>query len=228
MPVYAGIDVASRERIYDESEKEFESNREFGREIFRSQVGKTFLDTFEFDDDTPRIILAATRKLNPEAPHITTGMVLRALSALMHTANSPFKRTSVQPEPAPVVDTRPRDKHGKLLTDAQIRWSEYTTFSNTATYEQRKERSRTDPGYRSFVTVNLRREMNSSPVDGALELPSHEASPAEWEELQEFAQAFLQSPNRKPVNGLITLGSKIYRYPAYLELVNRCAAAKLI
>jgi hypothetical protein len=228
MPVYAGFDVNSRERIYDESENNFESNREFGREVFRTAVGQEFLNTFESDDDTPRILLGAAHKLNPAATHITTSMVVSALKILMTKANCPFKRKVVEPEPAPVVDTRPRDKHGKLLTDAQIRWSQYTKFSNEATYEQRKEKIRTDPEYASFVRVNLHREMNSAPVDGALEPPSHEASPAEWEELQDFAQAFLQSPNRKPVNGLITLGSKTYRYPGYLELVNRCAAAKLI
>ena len=52
----------------------------------------------------------------------------------------------------------PRDKHGRPLTEAQQRWSEYRVFSESHTMDQCRARARTDAGYASFMKTNYQRE----------------------------------------------------------------------
>jgi hypothetical protein len=166
MPVYNGFDTESRERIYDETENNFESNREFGKEVFRTAVGQEFLNTFGSDDATPGILLGAAHKLNPNARYITTGMVLSALKILMTKANCPFKRKA--PEAEPVVEEAPQPIHR-----GQQMWREHAEFmehggkdGGIPSGDEVRSHMRESKSFRSFITQGYQARM-ANDIGGA-------------------------------------------------------------
>jgi hypothetical protein len=64
----------------------------------------------------------------------------------------------VAPTPPVVQVTRA----GVSMTEAQIKWSEYRTFSETHSMDEVRRRVRTDAGFASFVRKNYEREFEQA------------------------------------------------------------------
>ena len=63
------------------------------------------------------------------------------------------------PEPEVIVEPDvPRDKNGNVLSESQIRWSEYRQFSETHSMQECRNRARTNAGFASFMQKNYERE----------------------------------------------------------------------
>jgi len=98
------------------------------------------------------------------------------------------------PEPELIVEPEvPRDKNGNVLSESQIRWSEYRQFSETHSSADCKTRARTDAGYGSFYRKNLEREAQgteSTQFRLAGQQPSKPDASGVSQELLNFADEF--------------------------------------
>jgi hypothetical protein len=134
-----------------------------------------------------------------------------------------------KPDPQPEV---PRDKNGRPLSEAQLKWSEYTTFAKEHSSRECDERARTDVGFASFRKTNLRREMAETPVGGGATNLNQRPETRKDDDplLRKFADAWKMTPSAKlkPIDGSVSLidGSK-YSKAEYDTLVERMAQAGL-
>jgi hypothetical protein len=236
--IYNGIDTETRERVYLGGEDNYEHDRAFAREAFRSPVGQRFLEIIDYDRERDlQLILTKAYELNHNPAHLTTSMFLHAIDVLTTLALAPdkwtpesgrLKRKAVEPAPVEEIPVEvPVDRNGRPLTDAQIRWAEYTRFSNSASSEQRKERIRTDAGYASFVRTNLRREMNSAPVDGGVVLNARAEAKAAPPELVKWVEEYKVTP-MAVVRQLTRADCNPYGYQEYKRMFNEAVEFGLI
>jgi hypothetical protein len=83
---------------------------------------------------------------------------------------SPF---FVDPNAAPAepVDTRPRDRNGRLMSPKAIKWQEFERWANDpeTSSKQIEALKNSNPEFREFYVSSLRREINATPIDGAVE-----------------------------------------------------------
>jgi hypothetical protein len=87
---------------------------------------------------------------------------------LLNAGQYEFEIRPAELEPAPEPEV-PRDKNGRPLSEAQIRWSEYRQFTETHSSQDCKNRAKADVGFASFLRTNLRREMTEGGVGDAVE-----------------------------------------------------------
>lgn len=139
----------------------------------------------------------------------------------------------VEPEPEPeVVDERPRDKNGKLLSAAQIQWKEFREWAQAPgrSIAEIHARRHKDAAFNNFYLKSLQGEMNSHPVETA----NAAGAPTERihanDHLREFAQKYQRepSPNLKPKSGYVTLAGELIPYQTFLEQVTAATNAGLI
>lgn len=127
MSIVAGFDSKTRERVYTAN---FDEQKEFAREVFKTSAGKRFLNEFENTGDNLAVVMEAAQKIYPDAQHITVSMYVDGMAASMNRAPSleRWKPGLLQRKPAaPVVAPTPepevpRDKNGKALTASQQAW----------------------------------------------------------------------------------------------------------
>jgi hypothetical protein len=91
---------------------------------------------------------------------------------------------------------RPRTRDGRLMSDSQIKWGDYTRFANTAPTEEVRKRMRTDRDFADFMRISSERERYR---DGGLRLVGENASTptvsdTERQRLAVFASEFQQMP----------------------------------
>jgi len=88
----------------------------------------------------------------------------------------------------------PKDKHGRPLTEAQQRWSEYRVFSETHNMDECRARARRDEGYASFMRTNYQREgvqhSEGTVLNGSREAPTTD-TPAD---LLAWVREYLTTP----------------------------------
>jgi hypothetical protein len=126
----------------------------------------------EAKDEHAHLIAEALDTMWPDDNCLTTvAKMAIALKALMRS--EAIKMSSdddgeILPEPAaPVVDDRPRTKTGALMTPAQIKWSEFRKFSETASMSEINLRKKSDPEFAAYVRKSMEAEMSSEPVETA-------------------------------------------------------------
>jgi hypothetical protein len=101
-------------------------------------------------------------------PLISRPILERALTLLIDSGKiQPKNLQAAQQLEEPEVDSRPRDKNGKLLTDVQIKFGEMTRFAQTATPDAIRQRKHTDREFLAFLQSQLRKEMQSQEVGDA-------------------------------------------------------------
>jgi hypothetical protein len=97
----------------------------------------------------------------------------------------------------------PRDRNGKSLTEAQIKWGEMIRWSEAASSRDIRLRRENDPTYREFYLKNLKTEM-TQPIDGAIVEPTIGRAPyvdeAELKRLKQFARDFNLLPTSDAKN----------------------------
>jgi hypothetical protein len=79
--------------------------------------------------------------------------------------------TDPNAKPAEPVDTRPRDRSGRLMSPKAIKWQEFEKWVNDPQTSSRQVdvRRNSDPEFREFYSTMLRREISSTPVGDAVE-----------------------------------------------------------
>jgi hypothetical protein len=217
----------------------YEDSEEFAsalREIFTTtEVGKNFKDNYYSkgteDLYTDKLVKAAT--LISGTSIVSINNLKRAFELLIDTGEyqpKDFAPTLELVEPAP--DIRPRTRDGKLMTEAQIKWSEHRQFAESHSAEECRRRARADAEFGSFMRKNLEREMAGgvgdavTPIGDSNLLPRHSPD----HELQMFSQKYAKEPssNLRPKGGFVTLDGQQMSYTQFIDLVNKATAARLI
>ena len=203
------------------------------KEIFQTEIGRTYKEDYyteeRGDEDCEKILRGA--ELLTGGPNITVVAMTRALQFLMDSGElQPIELVTtpelVEPEP----DTRPRTKDGKLMTPAQIAWSEYRTFAESHSSEECRRRAREDAGFGNFMRKNLEREMAVEIDDAVVPVGDRGARVAPTAELAEFARKYNSEPvaNFKPKGGFVRLAGEQIPYGKFLDLVDKASAIRLI
>jgi hypothetical protein len=179
----------------------------------------------------PKHLLFASTFVGPAAKSARTAQT-GALELLIDSGELQPKNVaqSTQLE-EPEEDKRPRDKNGKLLTQAQLDWSEMTTFAQTATPDAIRQRKYVDGKFREFIQTNLRREMQEQPVgDGVTPVGQPTTKTRASQDLVDFVRKFHAEPshNLRPRNGVVLLAGEQVPYPRFIELVNAASNAHLL
>ncbi len=219
----------------DESEefegalKEVLATTEIGQEYRKEYFTKE-----RADEDAGKLVDAAVEvaKDTTGKPLISRPILERALTLLIDSGKiQPKNLQTAQQLEEPEVDTCPRDKNGKLLTDVQIKFGEMTRFAETATPDAIRQRRHTDGAFADFVRHNLRLEMQSQEVGDAVVPAGASTTKARAsKELVDFAQKFLREPsaNLRPKNGMVSLAGEQIAWPTFNDLLSRASAANLI
>lgn len=204
-------------------------------EALRTETGKAFLKDYfvseKEDEYSGKWIKALEEFTNPNA--VTVDQAARVLQILCDAGEFDLK---VLPPPLPVepepqsVDDRPRSKSGKLLTQAQIDWSEMTHFLAENDMETVNRRRRDDAKFAAFCVHNLKAEMNQE-VGGAV---TPAGAPAKRRDatvaLSTFVRAFQRASTAslKPVAGLVHLGDEAVPVATFNNLLSKAREAGLI
>jgi hypothetical protein len=182
------------------------------------------------DEDGEKIVAAAVQIAG--GPMISSRHLEHALTLLIDSGALQAKNVSQHTQlEEPEEDLRPRDRNGKLLTEAQISWGEMSRFAATATADQVRQRKSIDGKFREFIATNLRREMSETPVgDGVVPAGQPTTKVRSSNELETFAQQFLVEPrsNLRPKNGMVTLAGKLIPWPTFNDLLSKATAARLL
>lgn len=146
------------------------------KELLRTPTGQTYKEdcftTEEADSDVDRITQACSI-LFGTVDDISVQQAEAALKSLMKSGRIPKRN---QEEPAvvtlasPAVDSTPRDKAGRPLSQNQIDWGEMTRFANASSADAIRQRKNVDPKFRQFLVTNLKREMSHEVGDAATDL----------------------------------------------------------
>jgi hypothetical protein len=203
------------------------------KEIFATEIGQDYRDNYYTagtgDEDLEKILRAA--QLVTGSPNITVASMKRGLELLIDSGDlKPKDFSPSAPLEEPVEDTRPRDRNGKLLSEAQLKWSEYRKFAETASSAEIKRRKQTDGSFANFVRKSLEREMGGGVGDAVTPIGTPTSRVAPTAELIDFARKYQVEPtqNLKPKGGYVRLGGEQIPYGTYLDLVNRAAACGLL
>ena len=201
--------------------------------ITSTEIGKLYKTEYfvskRGDEDAEKILSAAIRVAGGEL--VSARDLVRALELLIDSG-------SIQPRVAvqaaqleePAEDTRPRGRDGKALTDSQLKWQEYRTWSETANSSERKLRMQSDPGYASYVRKAYQAEMDQEIGGSVTPLGQPTKKARASKEIEAFAQKFLVEPssNLRPKNGMVSLGGELIPWNTFQDLMNKATAAGAI
>jgi hypothetical protein len=181
------------------------------------------------DEDAAKMIAAAQQIAG--GPNISIRHLTRALELLIDSGELQPKNIAQAVQLAePEEDKRPRGRDGKVLTDSQLKWQEYRTWSETANSSERKLRMQSDPGYATYVRKAYQAEMNQEIGDAVTPAGAPTTKTRASQDLVSFVQNFHAEPsqNLRPRNGVVLLAGEQIPYPRFLELVNAATNAHLL
>jgi hypothetical protein len=211
-------------RVWDPTNKD--QQEVFYEDLYATKTWERFARDFGNTAENRQSIERVLDVLFPDE-EITTLRFEDALRTGMDSGAISRRPVAPTVEPTSV----PTDKHGKLLTEPQRRWSEYTKFANEHSSAECRERSRTDAGFRSFVTNNLFREMNESGVGDAVVPLNQLATPTKAalknERLVGFAEAY-RNMSSAEVRSRKSAASNPFGAAQFMKDINDCIALGLI
>jgi hypothetical protein len=190
---------------------------------------KNYASMARIDEDYDKLVRAASTIAGGSFIH--EGHLQHALTLLIDSGElRPKKVTPVATFEEPEEDTRPRDRNGKLLTEAQIAWGEMARFAETASMVDISRRKASDPAFANFVRKNLEREMAQEIGDRVEPAGQSAAKARVSNELTEFASAYNREPiaNLRPRNGFVLLGGNQIPWATFNDLLSRATAANLV
>ena len=203
------------------------------REIFLSPLGEMYKRDFysqEMEEEHTAKILRAAQTLTG-SENITVNAMARGLELLISAGEIRPREEEVSEELVePEEDVRPRDRNGRLLTEAQVKWSEYRQFAETASMAEISLRKKQDPGFANFVRKNLEREMAGGVGDAVTPVGTPSSRVAPTQELTDFARKYQVEPyqNLKPRNGVVLLAGEQVPYNRFIDMVNRATSCGLL
>jgi hypothetical protein len=190
---------------------------------------KEFYTKERADEDCAKMIAAAQQIAG--GPMISSRHLQHALTLLIDSGEIQAKHlTQVTQLEEPEEDLRPRDRNGKLLTKEQLIWSEYRTWSETASSSERKLRTQSDAGYATFVRKAYQAEMAQEIGDAVNPVGQPTTKARANQDLVDFVRKFHAEPsqNLRPRNGVVLLAGQQIPYPQFIELVNAATNAHLL
>lgn len=204
------------------------------KEIFNTtEVGQDYKKNYYIkarcDEDYDKLVAAAIQIAG--GPFICGRHLQHALTLLIDSGE--FKPKNFAPAAQlaePEEDLRPRDRNGKLLSEAQIAWSSMRQFAETASMAEINRRKASDPEFANFVRKNLEREMAQEIGDRVIPAGEPEKKSKANAELIEFVQKYNRTPSDalKPRGGYVKLDGELLLHSTYLSLVERAAQARLL
>ena len=198
-----------------------------------TEVGRDFINNYNTnatgETNYTKILNASVAIAG--GPMITEGILLHAITLLIDSGEiRPKQVAPVATFDEPEIDSRPRDKNGKLLSQAQISWGEMSRFAETASMADINRRKATDPQFASFVRTNLQREMAQEVGDAVTPAGAPQNKARVSNELSQFALAYNREPiaNLRPKGGFVTLAGEQLPWAAFQDLLSRATAANLV
>jgi hypothetical protein len=168
MAIINGFDSRTRERVLLEHDTEG-TNSEFWKEFSDTPAWQRFAEIYCRTKANFDRIDAAIHKMYPDQKFFTSDEVTDVVVTMTESGGDEkdlLDRIPVQiDESAQEAHDVPRDKNGKALTQAQIKWSEMTRFAEEHSMREINERKRVDPAFADFIRTNLRRDMTQV-IDG--------------------------------------------------------------
>jgi hypothetical protein len=164
-------------------------------------------------------------------PTITAGNIAHALTLLIDSGELRPKKAKQSKQLAePEVDTTPRDKNGKALTESQLKWSSFRQFAEQASMAEINRRKASDPEFANFVRKNLEREMSQEVGDAVTPAGSPTANKRANQDLVDFVRKYHAEPsqNLRPRGGFVHLDGQQLPYSQFIELVNAATNARLL
>jgi hypothetical protein len=157
-----GFDVDTRERVWVDGDSE--SKRAFFEEVKATKAGAQYF-AYYASPENHELVIEGVCRLNPEIEYISVSAFVDAIGALIDAGE--LTPTHVPEALAPAAEPTPVpvDKNGRVLTQAQIKWSEMTQFANQHSMREINERKRIDSVFADFIRTNLRRDMQQE-IDG--------------------------------------------------------------
>jgi len=203
------------------------------REVFKTtDVGQDYFANYRTeataDSDANLVLNAAVRVAG--GFQISVNDLAVALSLLIQSGQiRPKNFKAATPFTEPKVDTRPKDKNGNVLSESQLRWSEYRKWSETHTMDQCRARAKSDEGFETFMHKNLEREFAASPVPDAVTPLLQPQGKKATQELIVFAKKYYseKSENLKPKGGYVVLAGEQLLYKEFVTTVNQMIAMGL-
>jgi len=120
----------------------------------------------------------------------------------------------------------PRDKNGNPLSESQLRWSEYRTFSESNSMEVCRQRAKTDAGYGSFFRKQYERQTGEV-GDRVENLNQRQQVGTPAEALVAFAAEYHRTPTEK-LRQLKRFDTNPYGAADWNRKFEACVAAGLI
>ncbi len=166
-------DENSGEIMFDLAE--FDDFKSAFKDLLKTEIGQTFMREFYDADSVDEVegkLKNAISVLFPDQNgHASLNQLSIALENLLLSGEVKPLETGDVPldEPKPEeVDTTPRDKNGRPLSESQLKWREFRQFADSASMSEISLRKRSDPEFANFVRKNMEREM-SQPIGDAVE-----------------------------------------------------------
>jgi len=148
---------------FDRFENAIYTLEETVAQLYVSQEWTDFTAKFDMSNDSNQTLFGwlIDEKLGPSPELTDYQRLLKTVIAAGGVVT--VKGTQYEFELVPVIESivEPEvlhDKNGNPLSESQLRWSEYRTFSESHSSADCKARARTDAGYGSFYRKNLERE----------------------------------------------------------------------
>jgi hypothetical protein len=222
------------------------------KEIFNdTEIGQQYISgdyvTKDGTNGYDQIVQAAV-KIAGGGPMLTIDILARALELLIDSGElRPKNAAKAKQLEEPEEDLRPRDRNGKLLTPAQIKWSEYRQFVESggqrfnqrtgqfeatgqpASTDEINRRKQSDPEFRQYVVSSLRNELLPA-QDGVTPLGQSQNKTRVSADLVEFARKYRKEPvdNLRPRGGFVTLEGEQIPWSEFQNLMNKATAAGVI
>jgi hypothetical protein len=118
--------------------------------------------------DNRATVLAVYCQRNPGQPIIASelsDLILKLIQISYPGLKDPNAR------PAEPIDSRPRDRNGRLMSPKAIQWKAWEEWVNNPETSSRQVelKKNADPEFREFFSTMLRREINANPVGDGVE-----------------------------------------------------------
>lgn len=199
-------------------------NTEIGREYIRSYHSD---ESFEQHFD---LIRRTAIRVAGGNTSVTEDHTAHALYLLIQSGKIKPVKAAAAPIEEPPADTRPRDKNGKLLSEAQIAWGEMTRWANEHSSDECRARARNDEAFQKFMQTRLRQEMNVPIGDAVTPVGYVEKPVAASLDVRQFAYDYAheKSENLRPKGGFVTIAGKPMPYAEFKIRVDAAIAAGLI
>ncbi len=218
---------------FDRFENAIYTTEEIVAQLYESQDWADFREKFDMNAEGNQTVLGwlIDNNFNSDSELADYQCLLKLIIAaggVVKGPNGERYEFELVPTVEPVIEPEvPRDRNGNPLSDSQLRWSEYRTFSESHNMAECKQRAKTDAGYGSFFRKQYERQTGEigDAVDNLNQRKQANAPAAE--ELVAFASEYHKTSTEK-LRQLKRADSNPFGYQDWNRKFEACIAAGLI